>query len=282
MKAIEDLKDLAIRAHQGTSFSPEDRGVRMVREYSNDLTLLLADIPEEHRDWVSEKYVKLLSAWWYSKSRCISSSIVGPSNFPTRRAQKFKNWEQGHFDTFYNWSTTIAGKLKRKAARANWTLEGDIHRLNNELEFLKACQERMKAANKILHSKRLSADEKLEEIQNIGFHDLHTLEGFGFESWQLTNNLSMIKGREARILVLQKRIEAQASTPKESIIGGVRVVEDVAENRLKLFFESIPPPAARAVLKSNGFRWSGKNKCWQAYFSVKSKLSRVLDEVSKF
>ena len=122
MEAILKLKDLAIRAHHGTSFSPEERGAYFIKSYSDDLRLFLSEIPEEHHDWATEKYVRLLSNWWYSKSRCISSMITGPANFPTRRAQKFSNWERGHSDAFYDWRNSIAGKLKRKAARALWSV----------------------------------------------------------------------------------------------------------------------------------------------------------------
>jgi len=281
MEAIEKLKDLATRAHQGTSFSPEQRGAYFVKEYSADLALFLSEIPEEHHGWASEKYVRLLSNWWYSKSRCISPMITGPANFPTNRARKLGNWEQGHYNAFYEWRNSIAGKLKRKAARALWSVEGEIHRLENELEILKSNQEKMKAANKILQSKRLSADDKLDELKNIGFHNLQSLEGFGFEPFELTNNLSKIKGRVNRIVELRKRIEARESVPEEKTINGVRVVENVAENRLQLFFDAIPSPAARSVLKSNGFRWSGKNKCWQSFFSGNWKLTRVLSEIEK-
>jgi hypothetical protein len=137
MEVIEKMKDLAIRAHLGTSWSPESRGEWMVKEYSKDLALLLSEVPAEHHDWITEKYVKLLSAWWFSKSRCISSMIAGPSNFPVRRAQKLSNWADGHYQTFADWRNSIAGKLERKAARENWSLEGEIHRLSNELEILK-------------------------------------------------------------------------------------------------------------------------------------------------
>jgi len=281
MEAIENLRDLAIRAHQGTSFSPEERGAYFIKKYSADLADFLSEIPEEHHDWATDKYIRLLSNWWHSKSRCISSMITGPANFPSRRAQKLNNWEQGHYDTFYEWRISLAAKLKRKAARALWSVEGEIHRLDNELEFLKTYHERMKSANKILQSKRLSDVEKLEEIQNIGFHDLQSINGFGFVTWQLTNNLAKIKTREARIAVLQKRLEARSSVPEEKTMNGIRVVENIAENRLQLFFESIPAPAARSILKRNGYRWSHKNQCWQSFLSGKSKLNRVLSEIEK-
>jgi len=282
MEVIERLKDLAYSACQFTSFSPDKRGEHLIKEYSEDLRRLLEEIPEEDRQWITEKYVSLLSSWWYAKSRCMSSMITGPSNFPVKRAQKLNNWEEGHYRTFADWRKTIAAKLKRKAARQNWTIEGEIHRLKNELEILSVNQSTMKAVNKILLAK-MPQDEKVEELQNIGFHNL-TIEDFpnvkGFEAFRLTNNRNKIKGREARIEELEKRLKAQEHEPKETTTNGIRIVENVAENRLQLFFEGVPAPAIRAILKKNGYRWAPSANCWQSFLSGKWKLDNVLNEIS--
>ena len=282
MKVIENLKELAQRAHNGTSWTPDARGEFFVREYSQDLRELLCDIPFEHHDWVTEKYVKLLSAWWIAKSRCISPMITGFSNFPTERARKFSNWERGHFETFYDWRNSIAQKLQRKANRELWTVEGDINRLENELEILKSNHARMKAANKILYSKILTDEEKYDEIQNLGFQNIPqnvVTDMIVFPDYELTSNLNKIKTREARIAELKKRIEARELVPVETVKDGIRVVENIAENRLQLFFPDIPPENARNILKHHGFRWSPKNNCWQAYLSAKFKIEKVLEAV---
>ena len=282
MNEINNLSELARRAHMGTSFQPENRGAYYVREYSADLQSLLDEVPEEHHDWVKEKYIKLLSAWWSAKSRCISPAIVGFSKFPTNRAQKFSNWERGHFDAFHNWRDTIAQKLQRKAARQNWTLEGDIKRLESELETLKIRHERMKAANRILNSKKLTDEEKQDEIHNLGFENIPENVVSGkliFPQYELTSNLAMIKTREARIAELTKRIQAKEQTPNETIRDGVRIVENITDNRLQLFFEGIPPVEVRNTLKNCGFRWSPSAKCWQAYFSAKHKLDRIFETI---
>ena len=280
MNVIENLRDLACSAHMGTSWQPESRGDFFVKEYSGDLQNLLNEIPFEHRDWVTEKYVKLLSAWWYAKSRCISPMIAGPANFPTARAQKLSNWERGHFDAFYEWRNSIARKLERKAARENWTAEGEIHRLENELDILKSNQERMKAANKILFSKKMSEEEQLDELQNLGFHEVPKiafLNKKGFAQYELTSVLNKIKGREARIAELNKRIQARELVPNETVRDGVRIVENVADNRLQLFFPYIPSEKVRKQLRHHGFRWSPVNKCWQSYLSGKCELEKVFE-----
>jgi len=282
MVVIEKMKPLAIRAHMGTSFSPDQRGAQMIKEYSDDLAQLLTEIDDEHHDWVTAKYVDLLSAWWHAKSRCISTMITGASNFPVRRAQKFNNWEEGHYNAFADWRNSIAAKLKRKAAREHWSLESEIHRLENEIEILKTKQERMKAANKILRSKGLTEEEQLDELQNIGFNEVPKggfLNEAGFPSFRLTNNLAKIKSREARIAELQKRIQARELEPVEKTMNGIRVVENVAENRLQLFFPGIPSKPARVILKRYGFRWSPNSHCWQSYLNGKWKLQTVLNQI---
>ena len=284
MEAIKNLRSLAIRAHQWTSFTPEKRGEQIIEEYSKDLVALLTEIPEEHHDWVTEKYVNLLSAWLNAKSRCISPMITGPANFPTKRAERFNNWEQADYEAFRTWRNNIARKLERRANKENWSLEGEIHRLTNEVETLKTNHERMKTANKILGSKKLTYEEKADELANIGFPDIEELKnvygGVGFLPFQLTNISNKIKGREARISELQKRIEAREVSPTEKNVNGIRIVENIAEDRLQLFFAGVPEPRIREILKRNGYRWSPKNQCWQSYLSGKWKLDRVLSEIA--
>lgn len=57
---------------------------------------------------------------------------------------------------------------------------------------------------------------------------------------------------------LDYKIEA-----KEYNIGEVRVLQNVEDNRLQLFFEGKPEQEMIATLKSRGFKWSPRNRAWQ-------------------
>lgn len=50
---------------------------------------------------------------------------------------------------------------------------------------------------------------------------------------------------------------------KEYEIGDVKVVHDIADNRIRLFFPGKPEQKMIQTLKSRGFKWSPRNKAWQ-------------------
>ena len=58
-----------------------------------------------------------------------------------------------------------------------------------------------------------------------------------------------------------------AETTEEEFPGGVRLVDNVEDNRLQIFFPEIPSEAIRGELKSNGFRWSPTLGAWQRHRS---------------
>jgi len=103
---LQHLLKRAIDAHRGTSFSPEVRGRQMIKDYTEQLTADLKSIeaaPSEVKNTYKERYIKYLGAYISARSRIISPMISGPSNFPTRRMQKYNNWEDNahrHFEEF--------------------------------------------------------------------------------------------------------------------------------------------------------------------------------------
>jgi hypothetical protein len=79
------------------------------------------------------------------------------------------------------------------------------------------------------------------------------------------------KNSRAEIDRLKKRIsylEAQgANQTKETVINGVRLVENVEANRIQLFFDAIPAEDVRKRLKGNGFHWCPTEGAWQRHLS---------------
>jgi hypothetical protein len=92
----------------------------------------------------------------------------------------------------------------------------------------------------------------------------------GFPSYELQNNNANIKRVESRI----KRLKAtkEAGT-KETENRFFRVVENTEIMRLQLFFDGKPEAEVRDILKSNGFKWSPKNECWQRQLTDNAKYA---------
>lgn len=147
-----------------------------------------------------------------------------------------------------------------------------VDRLQEKVDALEKSQGMMKAANKILRSKKLNDIAKVEQLQALGFSESKSVEltkpdcygDFGFPSYMLTNNNARIRDAKKR---LERAKKLKETEDKEYTINSVRVIENAKENRLQLFFDGIPSEEIRSQLKHNAFRWSRYNGCWQSYLN---------------
>lgn len=107
--------EMAIRAHAGTSHSPERRGESEVAEYVAHMTNFnaklaeVADTDDRLAEAVSqseryrENYIKRLSSVWASRSRMMSAMIAGPANFPAHRQEKIWRAYENKAREMYEW-----------------------------------------------------------------------------------------------------------------------------------------------------------------------------------
>lgn len=157
---------------------------------------------------------------------------------------------------------------KAEAAENNTAISSDnpeaIQLLKNKLDNLTRLQEIYKQANKIARSKQLQESKVLALIK-LGFKESLALEVMekGIDSFRLTNNNANINRIKKRILALEK--QANEHTTEENPAEGIKVIDNVEDNRLQVFFDSKPSEEVRKYLKSNAFKWSPLNGCWQAF-----------------
>lgn len=165
---------------------------------------------------------------------------------------------------------------KAQAAENNTSIYlGDddaVERLQEKVESLEKSQSMMKAANRIIRNKKMNDIVKVGQLQELGFSEEKSIEiikpdrygEYGFPSYMLSNNNARIRDAKMR---LERAKKLKETATKEYVINGVRVVENAEENRLQLFFDSIPSEEVRSELKHNAFRWSRYNSCWQSYLN---------------
>ena len=151
-----------------------------------------------------------------------------------------------------------------------------VTKLKVKIEKLDLLQQQMKATNKIVKSKKknYTQEQKMENLKILfpksPESNLYKLFNpdycgrIGFASYQLTNNNANIRRLKKRLEELQRKSEEKT---KEYFINDVKVIENTEENRIQLFFDSIPDVEIRTKLKQNGFRWSRYNGCWQRHLN---------------
>lgn len=166
-----------------------------------------------------------------------------------------------------------------------------IDKLREQLAEREKKQAFMKAANKAVraawkHGVRhdgLSEDiailidaiekatgEKVPEATARAMIEPDCFNSIGFASFQLSNNNAQIKRIRNRIAQLEKAAEAERV---EHDIKGVRIVENVEENRLQMFFPGKPDTDTRTLLKRYGFRWSRYHGAWQRHLNNAARFA---------
>jgi len=182
---------------------------------------------------------------------------------------------------------------KAEAARANTAISSDdenaIDKLREKLSNLESQRETMKAANKIVKSKKKNDEQKVDELVKLlrwKPEQAATLlepdfgNRVGFPSYKLTNLGGNIRRVKKRI----EELEAQAQKEYESWqFGTIEVVADPEENRVAIFFEGKPSKAIRSELKGEGFKWAPSVEAWQKKYSSYAiqQAKRIAEKVQE-
>lgn len=285
-RADIDLQ-MAIRAHDAISFRPDQRGAQMVEEYHGTLESDYAEIKKmcdlaEQPDVFETEFARYrenfrqhFNSWLHAKSRCLSSAITGPSNFPVRRAEKANQSEHNRYTELQEFR-----QRAKKAIRKMLFPYGDgsvisgmdpdaVVKLREKLAILKNNQEVMKAANKIVKNKKLTDEQKVAQIMEQfkfspgdawGLLKPDFCGRVGFADYALTNNNANIKRVEGRIAQLSAAAAPDAPKMEVKTDNGMEIFED--EGRVQIRFPGKPDEKTRSLLKSNGFKWSPTRVTW--------------------
>ena len=277
------------RAHYNTSFSPDKRAESGCKGFDADILALEGlSVPADK----IEKYERLWLEWMGAKSRCMSSMITGPANFPVARNEKANNSERNkgeacldYFNKLVKYAETEAYYKANPEKRPVMSNDSDaIERLQEKVDICKKLQEQMKAANKILRKKPFDMPALIELLGEKNANEVIKPSCFGdigFASFELNNNRAEIKRLEGRIQEIENR---KAKEPKDIIINGVRCLENNDNMRLQLFFDGKPSDEIRAVLKKNAFKWAPSQSAWQRQLTdnaIRAFNYYVLPELKK-
>lgn len=201
-------------------------------------------------DALLDRYARRLAdyynAYYRNESACPSILVCGGSNFPVRKKQK-QNARRDSLWQEYKEIDAILDKIRSVGTgavdltdpHARELLQDRLQQEQNALDYCKAA--------------------------NTYYRKHKTLRG-------------KIKRVQARLADLDK-LQAAAQQPDNTTkFDGGEIVRNAEENRLQILFDEIPDADTRDALKSNGFRWSPRNKAWQRQLTQNAEYAarRVL------
>ena len=276
---------MAVNACRGISLDPERMGKHICIECSEELNEFLANIPTELQAEYEAKYLNKWREWLAALSRCYSVLVTGPARFNSRRHEKMNDYERAARQRLRDWSEKVVKRINRQQRLTGWQ---EVERLQSKLDTLTELHEKMKAANKIVRSKKMSEEEQIDELVALGLNEKQAVEilkpterwqSVGFPTYQLQNNLAKIKATQAAI----ERHKAMAEADdKEIEFNGGRVVVCNSDERMRCYFDEIPSAEVRNLMKRNAFKWSPKNGAWQRQLTANGEFDtkRILAELN--
>ncbi|HEX6939369.1 MAG TPA: hypothetical protein VF158_08150 [Longimicrobiales bacterium] len=277
--------DMARRAHEGSSMSPERRAHQEQQAYvehiqsvydqlaplakTDEQKRILAVELEQYRDGYLRRVRDVLAA----RSRTLNPMVTGRANFPTARNQKALATEQRRVEELRDFTERAQSAIRKKLRPGSGPISSDDpsapETLRKKIAEREAMQERMKAANRIVRRKNLSdAEKRALMISDAGLSERladaalkpDDFGRVGFPDFMLRNNLSEIKRLRGRLESIEaSRADDTAETP----FDGGTIIDNVESNRLQIVFDGKPDEAMRAKLKARGFRWAPSVGAWQ-------------------
>jgi len=282
----------AVQAHNGTSHVPERRGEFERQNYAEYMAMFfnavlrlageekheeaLADL-ERYRQGYRDRHMGALRR----RARVMSAMIAGPANFPTRRNQKASDSYESAVNDLVEWSNRVRSKIVAHYSGRETVRTGDsnaVEALREKLAKMEVQHEFMKAANKVIKGKGeqeekvealLALDDNLTEAEAVKILTVpDCFNHIGFATFELTNSNARIKHAKEQLEKAQK-LASQVTT--ETMIGAVRIINNVEDDRLELYFPARTSKELYDELKAHGFRFTpsksvkGGVGCFQAF-----------------
>lgn len=273
---FEDMWDLAVRAFDGTSHSPEERARFYIHSYEDTLQSDLKLIPNEEQERYTAKFREWVRTLFERHSRILSPMITGPARFPTSRNNKANNAYDNAVNEFEEWRKRAVKAINKRIEDAKPEEQKQAEewlRLKRDIEDIAATLKAIDTGENKYSYRPLFVSSlygKLERIANNGKADL-ILKATEYIK-QLNETLpkpiftarhKFLKLSEVVQASIKKESELRGKDDAEMAFDGGMVVKNYSDDRLQILFDEKPDQETISKLKHNGFRWSPRFKAWQ-------------------
>lgn len=275
---FEDLWDKAVRAFENTSFSPEERAALYIREYEETLLGDLKKLPEDEHKEYTEKFRTWVVTLFDKHSRILSAMITGPARFPSSRNEKANNSYDKAVTEFSEWREKYSRRVAKRIEAAKSPEEKESVEwlmLKRDIDHnAKACADVDNGEPYYRSAFTNSIFGKVERFANKGkavlvlkaldyIKQVQEDKKTGLKKPLFTSRHKIWKLKEVCETAIKKQEERGNKESSEIVFKGGKVVKNFADDRLQIFHDEKPDADVISRLKSNGFRWSRFNGCWQ-------------------
>lgn len=269
--SINDLDmDLLRRAYRGWSFDPEKRADRDAAEYIEHMNNVYAAFlekvtTEESRDYLEQAmieykagYIAKMNAWAHAASRCISTMIAGPANFPVARAEKANRSEEKRSEEWMEWAKTARQRIERKLKDMR---PAETKEAEHREQIRRAVLGRHMTANITGYIKRMAERGEVDDVEYALQVLRDEYESFATPRHSVWKQADVARAVAAKMA--QREEQARSSEPTTYPFSGGVIIDNVLDNRVQIDFDDRPDEALRTALKREGWRWAPSVGKWQ-------------------
>ena len=260
-----DLQKKATDAWRWSSFEPEKMARYDIEGWQKLLDTCLAKIPDKYKPKFIERFRRKVEEIIAANSRTFSWSVTGRGGLTAKQMRQNSERTRREMELRSNlseWADYYVRKILSRAERER-KMQMSADELADERfnELLKDISIIQRAGNtytrNLVKAEFLAKVEREAEKGRVELID-KVLEYL--KPLNLFTARASIWGLAQYARNQREKLQSGGAFPEYQ---GVKVEADENENRLKLLFDNIPDEDMRKTLKSNGFRWSPRNKAWQ-------------------
>lgn len=274
--SLEHLYEAGVRAFSMTSFSAEKRSIQYIQGYEADLVDDLKALPaDQHQEYI-ERYTAKVADLFAKHSRCASAMITGPARFPTARNKKANDTYDKAVEEFHAWRESYRKRAKKLAEAAMTQEERDDAEFKSlRMEIIRQVATIRSIDNGTDRGYMRSAfvNSIYGRLERIAYNgkaglvqraiDLITELQKDMKKPVFTSRHKFWRLPELCQKQLERTAEREAKEDVELEFDGGKVVKCYSEDRLQIYHDEKPSRDVINHIKSNGFRWSPSNGCWQ-------------------
>ncbi len=276
---MEHLWSAGVNAFYNTSHSPEERAAQAIREFEKELQDDLANIPADEKEAYAKRYTEWVSILFAKHSRIASAMIVGPAKFPTRRNESASNAYDHALKEFGAWREKALKRIQQKIEDAKPQEQKD----DEEWQAVRA--QIMDSAGSIFaidtqnapYSRPLFVSNLYGRMETLAKRGKVELLKKAAELVRELNEKFKAKGGkeiftsrhkfwklvEAAEAEMVKKAERADLEDIEIEFEGGTIILAFSEDRLQIHHDTKPSPDVIQLLKTEAWRWSRNNCCWQ-------------------
>ena len=233
-------------------------------------------------DALLDRYARRLAQWTndYNRNQASypSQFISGAGNYSMKKHEKQMSREGTLWNEYdeikailHKIETVGSGPVDLADPHARELLQDRLQQEQNALDYCKAANAYYRK-HKTLRGYASLTDEQADAITDPEAFSIK-LYGKPYGDFELSSLRGKIKRVQARLADLDK-LQAAAQQPDSTTkFDGGEIVRNAEENRLQILFDEIPDADTRDALKSNGFRWSPRNKAWQRQLTQNAEIA---------